>query len=187
MANKKIIVPAVALMLCALAFAGIGYAYTGTYTDQTNGTTSIDAHWVKVGSSEQISIASTSYKVDVDTASTRDETINTFSSTQPHGIKYVSETQVKIVKVKVGTINISASTSGERTGNLSYAFTPNSGNVTVSKNSETAVTFNLDSAASVDVYVDIVINIGALSSDSNTVVIPQITMTVTAQPASHSA
>lgn len=55
MAQKKVIVPAIALMLSLVALTGVGLAYTGTYTDSIDNNTPTVSYYVKVDSSEAIS------------------------------------------------------------------------------------------------------------------------------------
>lgn len=184
MNGKKIIVPVVALMLCAVTAVGIGYAYTGTYSD-TSSSSDMDVHWVKVGSDNKIAINTSSYKVDVDTVTKgygKDaKTTYTLSPDQTHnGIYDANAKTVTFKNVKIGTLTFEASESGATTGTLSITLdaAAGAGNVKIALVSGTPTTFTV--GQNVDVYVDITVYEAAVESGASTVQTPVFTMNVIA-------
>lgn len=195
MANsKKLIVPVVALMLCAVAVIGVGYAYQGIYNDTSEEAT-LDVHWVKVGSGAQITIDTDAIIIDANTETSgygaAATTTYTFDTTQQHleaaktagklsGYTATADT-LTLTGVKIGVLNFAAADGAAQSGTLAATITSGSATgITIAKNAGMATSWAVTST--VDVLVDITISKTAITENNGTVTvsIPAITLAVTA-------
>lgn len=76
---KKILLPAMTLMLCIAAIAGTGYAYSGTYNDSIPAGIGVNGCYLQVGSVESIRIGEMELGFVLDTFCDRSTGSRTYS------------------------------------------------------------------------------------------------------------
>lgn len=197
MANsKKLIVPVVALMLCAVAVIGVGYAYQGTYTDD-GASKDMEVHWVQVGADAPISIDTSTYMIDVDTATqwntgrTELETTYDFAETQKHGgVVSPDGSTITFANIEIAKLNFTedSNTKTGATRTLAIGFGADKeaeitvDNVTIKFTTTPPTTFT--AGTPVSICVDIVINKAALTDGGagvSTVSTPAFVLNVLAE------
>lgn len=179
--NKKLLVPVVALMLCAVAVIGIGFAYQGTYSDKA-ASEDMDVHWVKVGSDKQIAIDATGLAVDVDTVTSgygpSAVITYTLSPNQSHGEYNATDKTVTFKHVSIGILKFDAS-GADVTGALSIVLKGNDVNGVKVVLDGTYDSF--DTSKDVEVFVNIIVSESAVAgTEPPSVSTPAFTMDVKA-------
>lgn len=190
MAQKKVIVPVVALLLSLTALAGVGLAYTGTYTDSIENDVSTDSLYVKVDVPTQISFGENAIELKFDTAQIRGEDREyTFNLTENPVDEEAGDEISETTYTRVFTLGTFTVTAGEAAASGTIAVVSDvniEGAVGISsitvESSETGFTLGPNASDTYTLTATVIFTTEGIDDGTvNNIVIPAFNVTITAE------